>query len=448
MHAETSTGVRNDVGLPRAARAKGDALLLVDCVTSLGGIPVEIDGWGVDLAYSGTQKCLGVPPGLAPFTVGARALGTGSSSEPQSWYLDLNMIAHYVTGEGARAYHHTAPISMIFALHAGLGALLDEGLDAVAGPGTAPAARRCRPACERLGFELFAAEGHRLPELTTVWVPPIGCRPGSTRPACGGCCSTATASRSAAGSARSPARCGASGCMGHTARLAQRRRCCSARSTSVLATSVGLLGHDAPSSVAGSCCGRSCRPTSAPWREVRRRNERLAHQVGAVPHPRPARRGRGADAFAVRCSARQRERQLGTGYGFGIFVDGNFGGEINLSSVQRGPFQSAYVGYWIDEKHAGNGYCPEAVVVLCRFVFEELHLHRVQIAIIPRNAASRRVVEKLDLRDEGVAVRYLEINGGWEDHVRYAITAEEWAERRDELKRLVALSDMRLQPDR
>ena len=70
------------------------------------------------------------------------------------------------------------------------------------------------------------------------------------------------------------------------------------------------------------------------------------------------------DAFAVRCSARQRERQLGTGYGFGIFVDGEFAGEINLSSVQRGPFQSAYVGYWIDEKQAGNGYMPEALVVL------------------------------------------------------------------------------------
>ncbi len=91
------------------------------------------------------------------------------------------------------------------------------------------------------------------------------------------------------------------------------------------------------------------------------------------------------DAFAVRCSARQRERQLGTGYGFGVFVDGQFGGEINLSSVQRGPFQSAYVGYWIDEKLAGNSYTPEAVVVLCRYVFDELRLHRMQIAIIPRN---------------------------------------------------------------
>ena len=135
----------------------------------------------------------------------------------------------------------------------------------------------------------------------------------------------------------------------------------------------------------------------------------------------------------MRCSARQRERQLGTGYGFGVFVDGQFGGEINLSSVQRGPFQSAYVGYWIDEKLAGNGYTPEAVVVLARYVFDELHLHRIQIAIIPRNTASRRVVEKLEIREEGTALRYLEINGEWEDHVRYAMTIEDWLERREQL---------------
>jgi ribosomal-protein-alanine N-acetyltransferase len=135
----------------------------------------------------------------------------------------------------------------------------------------------------------------------------------------------------------------------------------------------------------------------------------------------------------VRCSARERERQLGTGYGFGIFVDGVFAGEINLNSVQRGPFQNAYVGYWIDEAHAGQGYMPESVVVLTRFGFEDLRLHRLQISIIPRNTKSRRVMEKLDYREEGVALRYLEINGVWEDHIRYAITAEEWAERRSEL---------------
>ncbi len=107
-----------------------------------------------------------------------------------------------------------------------------------------------------------------------------------------------------------------------------------------------------------------------------------------------------------------------------------FVGEINLSSVQRGPFQNAYVGYWIDEAAAGNGYIPEAFVVLCRFAFEDLALHRLQASIIPRNRASHRVAHKLGLRDEGTALRYLEINGVWEDHVRYAITAEDWDERR------------------
>ncbi len=141
------------------------------------------------------------------------------------------------------------------------------------------------------------------------------------------------------------------------------------------------------------------------------------------------------DAFSVRCSARERERQLGTGHGFGIFVDGDLAGEINLSAVQRGPFQSAYVGYWIDERRAGRGYVPEALVLLARFAFEELGLHRVQVAIIPRNKPSLRVVDKLGMRDEGVAVRYLEINGVWEDHVRFAVTAEEWDERGPDLVR-------------
>jgi [ribosomal protein S5]-alanine N-acetyltransferase len=169
------------------------------------------------------------------------------------------------------------------------------------------------------------------------------------------------------------------------------------------------------------------------WREVRRHNHDwlTKWEPQRVPgHPDPV---EDRDAFAVRCSARQRERQLGTAFGFGIFVDGELAGEINISSVQRGPFQSAYVGYWIDERRAGQGYVPEAVVAICRYAFEELYLHRLQISIIPRNTASRRVVEKLDLRCEGMAERYLEINGVWEDHLRFAITAEEWDERGEEL---------------
>jgi ribosomal-protein-alanine N-acetyltransferase len=126
---------------------------------------------------------------------------------------------------------------------------------------------------------------------------------------------------------------------------------------------------------------------------------------------------------------------MGSGYGFGIFAADRFVGEITLSSIQRGPFQNAFVGYWVDEAMAGQGLAPEATVAVLRFAFEELGLHRVEIAIVPRNRASRRVVEKLNLREEGVAVRYLEIDGTWEDHVRYAMTAEEWTNRADALVR-------------
>lgn len=130
---------------------------------------------------------------------------------------------------------------------------------------------------------------------------------------------------------------------------------------------------------------------------------------------------------------RERERQLGTGFGFGIFVEGRFAGEVTLSSIQRGPFQQAFIGYWVDQALAGQGLVPEAVVLVLRFAFETLGLHRVEIAIVPRNHASRRVVEKLGIRSEGIAIGYLEIDGRWEDHVRYAITSEEWSVRRVDL---------------
>jgi alanine-glyoxylate transaminase/serine-glyoxylate transaminase/serine-pyruvate transaminase len=168
VHAETSTGVRSDIA-PLGAN-KGDALLLVDCVTSLGGIEVDVDGWAVDIAYSGTQKCLGVAPGLAPLTVSPRA-EERFVERSQSWYLDLRMIGQYAgAATGGRTYHHTAPISMIFSLHAGLGALLDETLDAAIGRHKACGAQ-LHAGLEALGLDLFAADGHRLPELTTVCVP-------------------------------------------------------------------------------------------------------------------------------------------------------------------------------------------------------------------------------------------------------------------------------------
>ena len=139
-------------------------------------------------------------------------------------------------------------------------------------------------------------------------------------------------------------------------------------------------------------------------------------------------------SFAARCGIRERERHLGTGYGFGIFVGERFAGEVTLSSIQRGPFQSGVIGYWVDEAMAGRGLVPEAVVVTLRFAFETISLHRVEIAIIPRNLPSRRVVEKLGIREEGVALRFLEIDGVWEDHVRYAITTEEWAVRESDAR--------------
>ena len=99
----------------------------------------------------------------------------------------------------------------------------------------------------------------------------------------------------------------------------------------------------------------------------------------------------------------------------------------------RGALQCATIGYWIDEARAGNSYTAEAVVLISKFAFEQLKLHRVEICIIPRNANSRRVMEKISFREEGLAERFLEINGVWEDHVRYGFTYEEWLERKDEL---------------
>jgi alanine-glyoxylate transaminase / serine-glyoxylate transaminase / serine-pyruvate transaminase len=165
VHAETSTGACSDIAALGAG--KGDALLLMDCVTSLAGIPVEVDGWGVDIAYAGTQKCLGVPPGLAPLTIGERAWER-RIVHPRSWYLDLGMIGEY-TGS-ARKYHHTAPVAMVASLHGGLGAILDEGIRAVQ-LRHEECGRALQAGLEAMGLELFAVAGSRLPELTTVRVP-------------------------------------------------------------------------------------------------------------------------------------------------------------------------------------------------------------------------------------------------------------------------------------
>ena len=170
VHAETSTGVRSDIAALGAV--KGDALLVVDTVTSIGGIEIAADEWGIDVAYAGSQKCLGVPPGLAPFTINDRAFAR-RVEHPQSWYLDLGLLGGYV-GEAAhklqRTYHHTAPSAMVASLEGALRAILAEGLESVFAR-HAEAGRILTEGLQEMGLELFAAEGYRLPELTTVKVP-------------------------------------------------------------------------------------------------------------------------------------------------------------------------------------------------------------------------------------------------------------------------------------
>lgn len=170
VHAETSTGVRSDIAALGAG--KGDALLVADAVTSIGGIELRADDWGVDVGYAGTQKCLGVAPGLAPFTINDRAFER-RVEKPRSWYLDLGLLGGYVgeaSGSGGRTYHHTAPTAMVASLHAGLGRILDEGLEQVWARHE-EAGRLLQDGLEEMGLELFAEKGSRLPELTTVKVP-------------------------------------------------------------------------------------------------------------------------------------------------------------------------------------------------------------------------------------------------------------------------------------
>ena len=170
VHAETSTGVRQPVDeIARAAHDAG-ALVVLDTVTSLAGIPVFVDGWGIDVCYSGTQKCLSVPPGLAPITFSARAMDAirARRTPVQSWYLDAGLITRYWGAE--RVYHHTAPISMLYALHEGLRLVLDEGLeDRWSRHETL--GEELQTSLTGLGFTLLAAEGFRLPQLTSAAVP-------------------------------------------------------------------------------------------------------------------------------------------------------------------------------------------------------------------------------------------------------------------------------------
>ncbi|MGM0576165.1 MAG: pyridoxal-phosphate-dependent aminotransferase family protein [Myxococcota bacterium] len=170
VHAETSTGVLQDLSGFREMADDLDALLLVDAVTSLGGVTVEVDRHGIDAVYSGTQKCLSCPPGLSPVSFGERALEALHSRERkvQSWYLDLSLITRYWGGE--RAYHHTAPINMVYALHEALRIVLDEGLEARYERHRLHS-RALAAGLEAMGLTLPVPEGERLPPLTVVEVP-------------------------------------------------------------------------------------------------------------------------------------------------------------------------------------------------------------------------------------------------------------------------------------
>jgi len=169
VHGETSTGVAQPLdGLADAIHAV-DGLLLIDCVTSLSGHPLDLDAAGVDAAFSGTQKCLNVPPGLAPFTAGERALARVDGSS-RSWYFDLSLVLGYWDGSGGRAYHHTAPINLIYALREGLEIVREEGLDA-RWARHARAHAALRDALAVLGLERIAPEGEQVSSLLAVAVP-------------------------------------------------------------------------------------------------------------------------------------------------------------------------------------------------------------------------------------------------------------------------------------
>jgi alanine-glyoxylate transaminase/serine-glyoxylate transaminase/serine-pyruvate transaminase len=170
VHAETSTGARQPLEEVGELCREFDCLLLVDSVTSLGGVPLFLDRWGVDVAYSGSQKCLSCPPGIAPLTLGSRALEKleRRKSRVANWYLDMSMLGKYWGTE--RTYHHTAPISMNYALREALRIVAEEGLE--------PRWERHQSNAEDfwngladIGLECHVAREHRLPSLTTVLVP-------------------------------------------------------------------------------------------------------------------------------------------------------------------------------------------------------------------------------------------------------------------------------------
>lgn len=173
VHGETSTGILQPMEeICQIAHEQG-ALVMADAVTSLGGCELLIDEWGIDVCYSGTQKCLSAPPGMSPFTMSAAAMEVVQKREtpPLSFYVDLQMLGRYWGGGSTtRMYHHTPPMSMLYALREGLRIVLEEGLE----PRIARHKRNAaalQAGLEAMGMQLHAQEGYRLPPLTTVKVP-------------------------------------------------------------------------------------------------------------------------------------------------------------------------------------------------------------------------------------------------------------------------------------
>jgi len=175
VHAETSTGACQPLeGLAQIVHDAG-ALLLVDTVTSIGGVPLHVDKWGIDASYAGGQKCLACPPGLAPLTFSPRAMEKlrARPDKVPNWYLDMSAIAKYlVPGKGAakRVYHHTAPISMCYAFKEALQIVCDEGLEE-AWQRHRRNAERLWSGLEAMGLKMVVDKDHRLPSLTTVYIP-------------------------------------------------------------------------------------------------------------------------------------------------------------------------------------------------------------------------------------------------------------------------------------
>jgi len=170
VQAETSTGAWQPLReLGQHLRGE-ETLLVVDAVTALGGIPVEVDAIGIDVCYAGTQKCLGVPPGLAPITFSGRALDRIASRRrpPTSWYLDVSLLTTYLSGD--RRYHHTVPINLFYALHEALLEIDEEGLEARFARHLA-VGTRLQGELDARGFSSFTDPARRLPQLTAVRLP-------------------------------------------------------------------------------------------------------------------------------------------------------------------------------------------------------------------------------------------------------------------------------------